>query len=42
VTVTGEPGELALFLSGRQRVAEAEVTGDPAAVEKLTTAAIGM
>jgi uncharacterized protein (TIGR03085 family) len=42
VTVTGEPGELALFLSGRQRVAEAEVTGDPAEVEKLTTAAIGL
>jgi uncharacterized protein (TIGR03085 family) len=42
VTLTGEPGELALFVSGRQRVAEVEVTGDPAAVTKLTTAKIGM
>ena len=41
-TVTGEPGELALFVSGRQRVAEVAVTGDPAAVAKLTTAAIGI
>ena len=42
VTVTGEPGELALFVSGRQRVAEVEITGDPAAAAKLTTAKIGM
>jgi uncharacterized protein (TIGR03085 family) len=41
-TLTGEPGELALFLSGRQRVAVVETTGEPAAVEKLTTASIGM
>jgi uncharacterized protein (TIGR03085 family) len=41
-TLTGEPGELALFLSGRQRVAEVQVTGEPAAVEKLTTARIGL
>ena len=41
-TLTGEPGELALFVSGRQRVAEVEVTGEPGAVEKLTTARIGM
>jgi uncharacterized protein (TIGR03085 family) len=41
-TVTGEPGELALFVSGRQRVAEVDVTGDPAAVAKLTTAQIGI
>jgi uncharacterized protein (TIGR03085 family) len=42
VTVTGEPGELALFVSGRQRVAQVEVTGDPAAAAELTTAEIGM
>jgi uncharacterized protein (TIGR03085 family) len=42
VTLTGEPGELALFLSGRQRVAVVEATGEPAVVEKLTTASIGM
>jgi uncharacterized protein (TIGR03085 family) len=42
VTLTGDPGELALFLSGRQRVAVVEATGEPAVVEKLTTASIGM
>jgi uncharacterized protein (TIGR03085 family) len=42
VTVTGEPGELALFVSGRQRVAEVAVTGDPADATKLTTADLGM
>jgi uncharacterized protein (TIGR03085 family) len=41
-TLTGEPGELALFVSGRQRVAEVEVTGDPATTEKLKTADLGM
>ena len=41
-TVTGEPGELALFVSGRQRVAEVQVTGEPEAVAKLTTAPIGI
>jgi uncharacterized protein (TIGR03085 family) len=41
-TLTGEPGELALFVSGRQRVARVEVTGDPAATARLTTARLGM
>lgn len=41
VTITGEPGELALFVSGRQRVARVEVTGEPDAVQKLTTARLG-
>jgi uncharacterized protein (TIGR03085 family) len=41
-TVTGEPGELALFVSGRQRVAEVQVTGESEAVAKLTTAPIGL
>ncbi|MEU8611283.1 TIGR03085 family metal-binding protein [Actinoplanes sp. NPDC048791] len=41
-TVTGEPGELALFVSGRQRVAEVQVTGESDAVAKLTTAPIGL
>ncbi|WP_305786375.1 TIGR03085 family metal-binding protein [Symbioplanes lichenis] len=36
-TLTGPPGELALFLSGRQRVAHVEVTGD----ESLRTAKLG-
>jgi uncharacterized protein (TIGR03085 family) len=35
VTLTGEPGELALFLSGRQRVAEVDVTGDPEPAGKI-------
>ncbi len=41
-TLTGEPGELALFVSGRQRVAELDVTGEPDAVQRLTTAQIGL
>jgi uncharacterized protein (TIGR03085 family) len=41
-TLTGEPGELALFVSGRQRVAEVRITGEPDAAGKLTTARIGM
>jgi uncharacterized protein (TIGR03085 family) len=39
-TLTGEPGELALFVSGRQRAARVDVTGD--AAETLRTAALGM
>ena len=42
VTLTGEPGELALFVSGRQRVAEVDVTGDPELAVKITEAALGM
>jgi uncharacterized protein (TIGR03085 family) len=42
VTVSGEPGELALFLSGRQRVAEVEVTGEPKLVAKLREADFGL
>ena len=42
VTVTGEPGELTLFVSGRQRVAEVEVTGDPAAAAQLKSADLSM
>jgi uncharacterized protein (TIGR03085 family) len=39
-TVSGEPGELALFVSGRQRVARVELGGD--AAERLRTARLGM
>jgi uncharacterized protein (TIGR03085 family) len=39
-TVSGDPGELALFVSGRQRVARVEVGGD--AAERLRTAHLGM
>jgi uncharacterized protein (TIGR03085 family) len=41
-TLTGEPGELALFVSGRQRAARVTVEGPPEAVERLRTAALGM
>jgi uncharacterized protein (TIGR03085 family) len=39
-TVSGEPGELALFVSGRQRVARVDLDGD--AAERLRTARLGM
>lgn len=42
VTLTGEPGELAMFVSGRQRAARVEAEGDPAAVERLRTARLGI
>jgi uncharacterized protein (TIGR03085 family) len=41
VTVTGHPGELALFLSGRQRAARVEVDGPAEPAERLRTAKIG-
>lgn len=40
-TVRGEPGELALFVSGRQRVAHVELTGDATAIERLQTVTLG-
>ncbi|KXK61398.1 hypothetical protein AWW66_13890 [Micromonospora rosaria] len=39
--VVGAPGELVLFLSGRQRVARVEVDGPPPAAERLRTASLG-
>ncbi|MGP4114083.1 TIGR03085 family metal-binding protein [Streptomyces sp. 4N509B] len=41
VTVTGEPGELLLFASGRQRAARVEVAGEEAAVAKVQAARMG-
>jgi hypothetical protein len=41
-TLVGEPGELALFLSGRQRVARVQIEGDPDLVAKLKGAKLGM
>ncbi|WP_431773066.1 TIGR03085 family metal-binding protein [Streptomyces cucumeris] len=41
-TVTGEPGELALFLSGRQGAARVELDGDKAAVETVRSAPLGI
>lgn len=37
-TLVGEPGELTLFISGRQRVARVEVTGD----QSITTARLAL
>lgn len=42
VTVTGEPGELTLFLFGRQRVADVHLDGDKEAVGKLVDGKLGM
>jgi uncharacterized protein (TIGR03085 family) len=41
-TISGEPGELALFLSGRQRAAQVEIDGPPETAERLRTARLGM
>ncbi|WP_405580348.1 TIGR03085 family metal-binding protein [Streptomyces sp. NBC_01190] len=42
VTVTGEPSELTIFLSGRQSAAKVEIEGDETAVSKTTTAKLGI
>lgn len=42
VTVTGEPGELLLFLYGRQDVARVELEGDEEAIVKAREAKIGL
>jgi uncharacterized protein (TIGR03085 family) len=39
--VTGKPGELALFLSGRQAAAVVEITGSDEAVRRLRTTSLG-
>ncbi|QIQ05246.1 TIGR03085 family metal-binding protein [Streptomyces liangshanensis] len=41
VTVTGEPGELVLFLSGRQSAADVQLEGDKDAVTRLLEAKLG-
>jgi uncharacterized protein (TIGR03085 family) len=42
VTVTGEPAELTLFLSGRQSQADVSLDGDKDAVAKLMDAKLGV
>ncbi|MEV0599242.1 TIGR03085 family metal-binding protein [Streptomyces sp. NPDC050315] len=42
VTVTGEPGELTLFLYGRQDTAKVELDGDKDAVARLLEAKLGL
>jgi uncharacterized protein (TIGR03085 family) len=41
-TLTGEPGELAMFVSGRQRAAQVDIEGPPETAERLRTARLGM
>jgi uncharacterized protein (TIGR03085 family) len=40
--VTGDPGELTLFLAGRQRAAEVKLTGPEELVEQLRTKRLGV
>jgi uncharacterized protein (TIGR03085 family) len=42
VTVVGDPVELALFTSGRQRAARVDLSGDDAAVSRLVGAPLGL
>ncbi|MCP9959353.1 TIGR03085 family metal-binding protein [Streptomyces sudanensis] len=42
VTVTGEPGELTLFLHGRQEAAQVEPAGDADAVDRVLRARLGV
>jgi uncharacterized protein (TIGR03085 family) len=42
VRLTGEPGELTIFLSGRQRAARVEVTGPEELTTKLRQARLGI
>ncbi|OII63995.1 TIGR03085 family protein [Streptomyces sp. CC53] len=42
VTVTGEPGELVLFLYGRQEAARVELDGDKDAVARVLEAELGI
>ena len=40
--IQGEPGEIALFVSGRQQIARVEVRGQDDAAEKIRQAELGM
>ncbi|NUR52547.1 MAG: TIGR03085 family protein [Hamadaea sp.] len=42
VTVTGDPGELSLFVSGRQAYARVELDGDAGSAEQLSRARLGI
>jgi uncharacterized protein (TIGR03085 family) len=41
-TLVGEPGELALFVSGRQRAARVDIEAPPETAERLRTAELGI
>jgi uncharacterized protein (TIGR03085 family) len=40
--VRGDPAELAMFLTGRQRAAQVELTGPPHLTDRLATAKLGL
>lgn len=42
VRIRGDAGELAMFFSGRQRAAKVDLDGDPALVERLRKARLGV
>ncbi|MEV7864786.1 TIGR03085 family metal-binding protein [Streptomyces sp. NPDC088124] len=42
VTATGEPGELLLFLSGRQEAARVELEGEKEAIDRVQGAKLGL
>lgn len=42
VTVSGDPGELSMFLSGRQAYARVRLDGDETAAARLSTASLGV
>jgi uncharacterized protein (TIGR03085 family) len=42
VTMTGRPGELTLFLSGRRDAADVELTGETPAVDEVRTGPLGI
>jgi uncharacterized protein (TIGR03085 family) len=42
LVLTGDPGELTLFGSGRQAASKVEITGDSALAEQLRTAKLGI
>jgi uncharacterized protein (TIGR03085 family) len=42
VTITGEPGEILLYLSGRRQVAEVRLSGSPSGQARLAAAPLGM
>jgi hypothetical protein len=42
VTITGRPGEITLYLSGRRDAAEVTVSGDAAAIDALRGSSLGL
>jgi uncharacterized protein (TIGR03085 family) len=42
LTVTGDPGELTMFGAGRQEAARVEIDGEPALIDQLRSASLGI